>query len=157
MPAFPPAAPNLIRLCDFVAHYARVDPAREALVWNELRLSYRAFADAVECCSAGLAAAGIKKGDRVAMLTTPRPEFATMLMACLQRGAIWVGLNPRHQLAEFQHVVDDCRPAMLVSLQEGPDGRDYRPDLRVLAQAVERVVTFPDALPGVATDRKSVV
>jgi acyl-CoA synthetase (AMP-forming)/AMP-acid ligase II len=151
MPAGAPAAPDLIRLCDFVAHYARVHPAREALVWNDLRWSYRAFADAVERCAAGLAAAGVGAGDRVAMLTTPRPEFAIVLMACLQRGAIWVGLNPRHQLAELRHVVEDCRPAMLISLVAGPDGRDYRSDLRALAHTVGRVVTFPEALPGVAT------
>ncbi len=151
MPADPPAAPELTRLCDFVAHYARVDPTREALIWNDRRLSYRAFADSVDRCAAGFAAAGIGAGDRVAMLTTPRPEFAIVLMACLQRGAIWVGLNPRHQLAELQHVLDDCRPAMLISLQAGPDGRDYRPDLRALAYTVGPVVTFPEALPGVAT------
>jgi acyl-CoA synthetase (AMP-forming)/AMP-acid ligase II len=139
-----------MRLCDFVAHYARTDPGREALVWNDLRLTYRAFADSVDRCAAGLAAAGVGAGDRVAMLTTPRPEFAIVLMACLRRGAIWVGLNPRHRLAELLHVVEDCRPAMLISLQFGPDGRDYRADLRALAHAVGRVVTFPDALPGLA-------
>jgi acyl-CoA synthetase (AMP-forming)/AMP-acid ligase II len=155
MPSALPAAPDLTRLCDFVTHYARLDPAREALVWNDLRLSYREFADSIDCCAAGLAAAGVEAGDRVAMLTTPRPEFAIVLMACLQRGAIWVGLNPRHRLAELQHVVEDCRPAMLISLLTGPDGRDYRPDLRALAHGVGRVVTFPEALPGVATSLDS--
>ena len=53
---------------DLLAEAAARNPDGEALVCGAERLSYRELEDAVARCAAGLAAAGIAPGDRVAML-----------------------------------------------------------------------------------------
>jgi acyl-CoA synthetase (AMP-forming)/AMP-acid ligase II len=148
----PGGAPRLTRLCDYVSHYARVAASREAIVFGQTRLSYAAFDKMVDRCAAALQAAGVGPGDRVAMLTTPRPEFAIVLMATQRIGAIWVGLNTRYRLPELRHILHDCAPAILFAVCGTPDGRVYEPDLRAIAadaRGLKAIVTLPRSLPGV--------
>ena len=80
----------------------------------------------------------MKRGDRVAMLTTPRSEFAIVLMAAQRIGAIWVGLNPRYRLGEMQYILDDCKPSIFVAVARDADGRDYENDIQAIRE------THPD-------------
>jgi fatty-acyl-CoA synthase len=104
------------RLADMPRRLARRDPAREALVFGEQRLSYRQLADLVDDYAAGLLALGVKKGDRVVMLCTPRPEFLLVLLASLRIGALWLGLGARDGFEQFRHVIADARPKILFAL-----------------------------------------
>jgi acyl-CoA synthetase (AMP-forming)/AMP-acid ligase II len=143
-------APHLTRLCDYVRHYARGQAAKEAAVFGETRLDYAAFDARIDRCAAALRQAGVNPGDRVAMLTTPRPEFAIALLAAQRIGAIWVGLNTRYRLPELQYILADCTPRILISLAETPDGRQFEADLRAI-QAGDpdlSIITFPAAIPG---------
>jgi len=67
-------APRLDRLGDYLDLYAAQFPGREAAVSSTLRLDYRSLAQRVDRCARALIAAGVDHGDRVAVLTTPRPE-----------------------------------------------------------------------------------
>jgi acyl-CoA synthetase (AMP-forming)/AMP-acid ligase II len=148
----PGGVPHLVRLSDYVRHYAQTAGDRNAVAFGELRLDYAALDSRVDRCAAALQRAGVKTGDRVAMLTTPRPEFAEILLACQRIGAIWVGLNTRYRLPELQYILSDCAPRVLISLIETPDGRSFEADLRALQGAIpglSQIVTFPGALPGV--------
>ncbi|HWE99314.1 MAG TPA: AMP-binding protein [Caulobacteraceae bacterium] len=148
----PGGVPRLTRLCDYVDYYARVAPHRQAIVFGETRLGYAALDRAIERCAAALRTAGIGPGDRVAMLTTPRPEFAIVLMATQRVGGIWVGLNTRYRLPELRHILDDCTPAILFSVCGTPEGRRLGPDLRAIAEeapSLKAIVTLPESLPDV--------
>ena len=150
-----PPYPKLPRICDYVSHYARTHPDRQALVLGKRRYTYLEFDRVVERAVAALRAAGICAGDRIAMITTPRPEFAVLMMAAMRLGAIWVGINPRYTQNEVDHVLGDCTPAMLFSITKDPDGRQYRDIVmhcRDRFPFLDRIVTFPDALPGLSTD-----
>ncbi|HEX4195889.1 MAG TPA: AMP-binding protein, partial [Caulobacteraceae bacterium] len=106
----------------------------------------------VDRCAAALRQAGVERGDRVAMLTTPRPEFAIVLMATQRIGGVWVGLNTRYRLPELTYILQDCAPRMLISVGETPEARRFEPDLReigAVASGPSEIVTFPEALPGV--------
>lgn len=140
----PGDVPRLVRLCDYVRHYAHTTPDREAIVFGSTRLSYSVFDQRVDNCAAYLSRAGVKRGDRVAMLTTPRPEFAIVLMAAQRIGAIWVGLNPRYRLGEMQYILDDCKPAILIAIARDADGRDYADDIRAIGATHKDlpIVTF---------------
>ncbi len=147
--------PKLPRICDYVSHYARISPDREALVLDDRRCTYLEFDRSVERTAAALRSAGIRAGDRIAMITTPRPEFAILLMAATRVGAIWVGINPRYTQSEVDHVLGDCTPSMLFSITQDPDGRQYRDIVTRCKDRfpfLDRIVTFPDALPGLSTD-----
>jgi len=148
----PGGAPRLTRLCDYVRHYAKVAPDREAVVFGATRLDYASFDRLVDRCAVALQRAGVGVGDRVAMLTTPRPEFAVVLMAAQRIGAIWVGLNTRYRLPELRYILDDCTPSLLISVGETPEGRRFDADLRAIAAestALSEIVTLPKPLAGV--------
>jgi acyl-CoA synthetase (AMP-forming)/AMP-acid ligase II len=135
------------RISDFLAHAARRSPDREAAVFGDDRISYAMLERQVERYARGLVAAGVARGDRVAMLSTPRPEFLTVFLATLRVGAIWVGLNPVHKLDEYRYVLRDCRPSLLFGFAHLRD-RDNREVLRRLKteiSSIGQVVLFDRA------------
>ena len=66
--------------------------------------------------SAGrLAAAGIARGDRVAIMSDNRPEFLELLLGCAWLGAIAVPINVASRGLQLQHVIDTADPAVIVT------------------------------------------
>jgi acyl-CoA synthetase (AMP-forming)/AMP-acid ligase II len=137
--------PHLSRISDYTTHYVRTVPDRTALVFGEHRIDFTEMARRVDAEARALLACGIAKGDRVAMLCTPRPEFFITFLASASIGAIWLGLNPRYRLAEFRHVMTEARPALLIALTE-IDGRHYGEDLIALRDSagLREIVTLDD-------------
>ena len=86
----------------------------EALVCDDLRLTYRQLDDQIASVAAGLADLGVTKGDRVAMLLANGPEFLIVLLSSLRIGAIAVPINVREQTPELKHILNDCGAAVLV-------------------------------------------
>jgi acyl-CoA synthetase (AMP-forming)/AMP-acid ligase II len=125
-------APRLDRLGDYLDLYAAHFPGREAAVSSTLRLDYRSLAQRVDRCARALIAAGVDHGDRVAVLTTPRPEYLVMFLAAGRIGALWVGLNPRHRPREHRFVLDDAKPSLIIGMA-GFEDRDFVGELRQLA------------------------
>ena len=124
---------SLPRISDYVSHFALKTPSHEAVIFNFERITYDELAKRVERCARALIAAGIKKGDRVAMLSTPRPEYWTVFLATARIGAIWVGLNPKFRLDELRYVVGDCKPRLIFSISSF-EGREYAQDVITLMQ-----------------------
>ena len=142
--------PDLPRLGDYLRHWARHRPEREAAVLDDLRLSYAALSERVAAASKAMLAAGVSRGDRVAMLTPPHPEFLIAMLAAGDIGAIWLGMHPRYRLPEMHHVVAAARPKLLLAFSE-IDGRHYGDELAELAAThpcVERMVCIGEASPG---------
>lgn len=131
----PPAFP---RISDFVGHYAELTPDIDAMVLEGQRITYRQFHERVEALARALLCAGIKKGDRVATLCTPSPDYFICFLATASIGGIWVGLNPRYQLNELTYVADDSQPVMLLARSE-IEGRDYTPELEALANSTSSI------------------
>lgn len=118
---------------DYVHHWAQRQPEAEALVWGDIRLSYAAVLAEVGRCARALIAAGVEKGDRVAMISSARPEVIVAYLAASEIGAVFVGLNPRAQLDEYRYLLANSAPRVLMTMAAF-DGRDYLQDLQVLAQ-----------------------
>jgi acetyl-CoA synthetase len=85
-----------------IAHWAcrrwADDPARLALRWEDesgetRALTYRELLEASNRASNMLAALGVARGDRVALILPQRPETAIAYLACFQMGAIAVPLS----------------------------------------------------------------
>ena len=126
----PPAFP---RISDFVGHYAGKTPDTVAMVLDDQRVTYGEFHERVEALARALLQAGVGKGDRVATLCTPSPDYFICFLATASIGTIWVGLNPRYQLNELSYVADDSQPVLLLA-RSRIEGRDYTPELEALAQ-----------------------
>jgi O-succinylbenzoic acid--CoA ligase len=90
------------------------DPDGIALIDGETRTSYRALAERVLRLAAGLAAQGIRPGDRVALLLGNRPEFAVALFAAARLGAIVVPLSVREQTRGLQHMLAQSGAKLLL-------------------------------------------
>ena len=142
--------PSLNRICDYVEYYAHVDPQREALVLGDVRYDYRKFNELTDRAGSALANLGLKAGDRVAGMITPRPEFAILLMAALRNGLIWVGINPRYTSREIQYILDDAKPSLLFSITSDLSGRDFEDDLRSCrddSPFLRKIITIPESIP----------
>lgn len=92
----------------FLAEAVKCNGAGDALVCDSLRLSYAELDVGVDRLAGGLAAQGVTRGDRVALLLANGPEFLIVLMACIRIGAIAVPINVREGAPELAHILDDC-------------------------------------------------
>ena len=142
----------MTRISDHVTRHALRDPNSVALVFGERRICYRELMQQVDLLAAALLAAGVRKGDRVAMLSTPHPDFVVSFLAASSIGAIWLGLNPRYRLPELQHCVLDSGPKILLA-RRSLLGRSYEAEINSLCascESLERVVLFDDPaqIPG---------
>lgn len=127
--------PLLDRISDFARFHAGRAPDAEALILGERRMTYQALADAVDELARALLAAGVRKGDRVATLCTPHPDYFVIFLAASSIGAIWLGLNPNYRLDEYRYILGDSEPTILFA-RTRIGGRDYRDDLQTLRREV---------------------
>jgi fatty-acyl-CoA synthase len=134
------ALPTFARLDDYVFHYGAVRSAEEALLFENQRITYAQFAHSVRLWARAMVAHGVRRGDRVAMLSTTRPEHLFCLMAAAHIGAIWVGLNPRFTRGEMKRVLVDASPKLLFALPSFEE-RDFRQDIDALAEEVDGIDT----------------
>lgn len=142
---------RLPRITDYVDHWAHARPEREALVGDDVRLTYGQLRGEVDRCAAALVAGGVRHGDRVALLGDPRPESLVVFLATASVGGIWVGLNPKYTTGELAHVVRDSEPVVLFGMLD-PGDAAHAEKLRELSElAPMRVVTRGRALQGLST------
>ena len=88
------------------------DPATPETGW--LTLDRATLAGQVHACSARLAQRGVRPGDRVAWLGLNHPGTLVLLFALARLGAMLVPLNHRLASAEWEAVLSDCAPRLLV-------------------------------------------
>lgn len=125
--------PKLERLSDYVFHWAAVDqdgPAM-ALAGAKKTWTHGQLAIGVNVYAKALLAAGVRSGDRVALISSPNPQFSIMFFAIISLGGIFVGLNPKYRLGELSHIVTDSAPKLLFAYSE-INGRGYADDLTAL-------------------------
>ncbi|MBL9125341.1 MAG: AMP-binding protein [Planctomycetaceae bacterium] len=99
------------------AHDALVFPHRDA------RMSYVEFGAAVAACARGLLAAGIDKGDHVAIWATNVPEWVILQFATAEIGAVLVTINPAYRPFELRYVLkqSDAKALFLVDRFKSSD------------------------------------
>ncbi len=99
----------------WIERWAGADGARPALIGAAQVLTFAGLRDAAVHAAARLAAAGVERGDRVALLLGNRLEFAVWLHAVSRCGAVAVPLGPRLPAAEIEALLRVCRCALLCS------------------------------------------
>lgn len=90
-------------------------PAADAVIHGDVRLSYRDFDVEVGRLAAGLAARGIGKGDRVALLLGNGIPFVAMTYAVARRGAILVPLSIRDEAPGIRHALTNSGAKLIVT------------------------------------------
>jgi len=121
-------------------------PDREAVVDLSTgeRLTYRELNDHVNAVAMGLDAAGIEKGDRVAVCLKNRPEHVVAFLATQRLGAVTVPFNYRLAAEGIKYTLHDADADLFI----------YGPAVREIVQRIHdelAVETFievgPDSLP----------
>ncbi|MBE9539224.1 MAG: long-chain-fatty-acid--CoA ligase [Proteobacteria bacterium] len=91
---------------DFLRRPALLYPDKTAIVDGEKRFTYQDFQNRVNQFSHALIAKGVRKGDRVCMLSPNSHYFLESFYATSQIGAILVPLNYRLTAPEIQYILD---------------------------------------------------
>jgi fatty-acyl-CoA synthase len=89
-----------------------------ALRFEGQAFTYGALARMAGQAAAALAAAGVRRGDRVAFLGHNHPAQIVLLFACARLGAILVPLNWRLATPEWGFILRDCGARLLLATPE---------------------------------------
>ncbi|MCX4879705.1 class I adenylate-forming enzyme family protein [Streptomyces sp. NBC_00847] len=89
-------------------------PDRALLTYFDGRLSYREADELSDAVAGHLAARGLERGDRVAILLQNSPHFVLALLGAWKAGAIVVPVNPMYKAGEVGHVLRDGEVTALV-------------------------------------------
>src|SRR6266702_468457 len=87
---------------------------RILLVAGETRWTFAQTAAIAAASAQALVDAGIKPGDRVALMCSNRPEFLQVYLGCAWLGAIAVPINTALRGFQLSHIFRNSRPALLV-------------------------------------------
>ena len=87
---------------------------RILLIAGETRWSFAQTAAVAAASAQALVDAGIKPGDRVALMCSNRSEFLQVYLGCAWLGAIAVPINTALRGFQLSHIFRNSRPALLV-------------------------------------------
>ena len=100
---------------------------REALVscHQQIRWTYREFADRVANLAKGLMGAGLQVGDRVGLWSPNYAEWTLVQYATAEIGVVLVNVNPAYRTHELAYALNQSGCTMLIAAPEFK-GADYR-------------------------------
>lgn len=104
------------RLGDLLSHTAARFAKREAVVWGQERWSWSELEERAVSFAGALVELGVERGDRVALVSTNRPEALVAYFAAARIGAITAALGPSYTAAELNRLVELVEPAAVVAL-----------------------------------------
>ncbi|MFF1923034.1 AMP-binding protein [Streptomyces sp. NPDC058221] len=117
-------------------------PGHPALAYFDGRLTYRETDELSDSVAGHLAARGLERGDRVAIMLQNSPQFVIALLGAWKAGATVVPLNPMYKSGEVGHVLKDAEVSALICSDRAWDAylRDTAaaaPDVRIAVTACE--------------------
>lgn len=134
------------------ARRAAARPDAEAIIDGDVRLTYAQTLGRVHALAAHLADAGVRPGDRVAILQPRGWVQPVSAMAILGVGAAYVPLDPKAPARRLETILRDCAPVLCLTAEGGPrppTGQDMPPALAVDNLPLDR---DPAPLPSRAPD-----
>jgi len=107
-----------ITLCGALDQTAERFPDKEAIVFRDRRISYRDLHENVRRLAKSFLKAGVKKGDKVAIMMTNHPEWICARDAAIKVGACWVPINTRYRTTELEFILRHSEANTLVMMDE---------------------------------------
>jgi len=127
-------------VADIIRGSARAFADRVAVVSSDVELTYRELDARSDRLAHVLVDLGLVRGDRLAVLSTTRPEYVEVYLAAAKAGVTVVALNTRLQPAELAHCLELGSPRLFFA---SPGFAETARDLAAGAPALEHVLTFP--------------
>lgn len=130
-------------------------PDRTAIVWGDVRLSYRELGERSDRLAAALARRGLARGMTMGLLMYNSPAFLETLLACFKLGVLPFNINYRYGPDELFYLLNDAGADALMH------DREFEPlvagVLERLPSLTLRVVTDDDAPAGGALSYRQAI
>ncbi len=141
-----PAPGTLTRLFfDAVSKFNRLDALQVKVAGAYKPISHSEVADRVRHAARGLASLGVRRGDRVAILSENRPEWAIADFACLTAGLTDVPIYPTLPADQIAYILKDSG-AVAIFVSTKIQAEKVR-EIRAQLPALKTVIGFDD-IPG---------
>ena len=129
----------------FLLETANRFPERPAVVFREqnIRWTWREFANQVDVLASGLLALGIQAGDRVGIWSPNRAEWLLTQFATARMGAVLVNINPAYRLAELEYALNKVGCKAIIAAEQFKSSK-YLEMLQTLAPELAHAA--PNAL-----------
>ena len=129
--------PDHADFSDMLARWATERPDATAITFGETRCSWAQLAERVQRVAAGLRAAGLQPGDRIAVLDLNHPSCLELTLACAQIGNANAVVNFRLAPPEIVYVINDAQARLLFV---GPEFAGAVSQLKPQLPTIERVI-----------------
>jgi acyl-CoA synthetase (AMP-forming)/AMP-acid ligase II len=113
---------------DLLSNGAQWSPDGPCVIAGDRTLTFADVDARAGRLARAFAAAGVRPGDRVALLARSEPEYLEVQVAAQRAGAILVPLNYRLATSELRAILDDCEPTLMI---HGPGHADQAAELRL--------------------------
>ncbi len=84
---------------------------------------------------------GVQQGDRVGLSLEKCASFYILVLACLKIGAVYFAVDPRSPALRNKNIFDQCRPKLIFSKDNCPEG----------AALPKWLAIYPDAAPSLSS------
>jgi len=92
-------------------------PHKTAIITDEGTVTYRELAEQSMRLAAWMQQAGIRRGDRIALILPNGIPVVAALMAAARLGAIFFIVNPAIKPYHLRHILADAAPALIITTQ----------------------------------------
>ncbi len=130
-------------LFSFLEQSAKKYPDNPCTIFKGAKLSYREMNELSDRLAAGLAALGVKKGDRVGIFMPNTPQFVMAYFAILKIGGVVVATNPLYSAREIEHQANDSNiEVMLVMSNFYNQIKAVQPKTRIRTLVVTNIKEY---------------
>jgi fatty-acyl-CoA synthase len=111
-------------------------PEKEAIIFEEKRITYKALNERVNALASALLELGVRRGDIVAILLTNCSEYMELGFAANKIGAVWLPLNFRLIGEDFRYILSNSEAKLIFSEKE------FIETINSISQDLEHLKTF---------------
>jgi acyl-CoA synthetase (AMP-forming)/AMP-acid ligase II len=128
---------------DIVREAAERSPDADALVFPDVRLTYRELLENATWRARELQALGVGRGDRAGILMPNAPQIVEFLIGAALLGATLVPINTRFKARELRHVITDAELSALVTTDDIDEHVNFK---TLLYEALPGLEESPDGM-----------
>ncbi|MGW9263772.1 class I adenylate-forming enzyme family protein [Gordonia sp. KTR9] len=142
--------PEAATLGALVTEIAQRQPAADAVVCGQTRLSWEELDEQVRNMAAGLLRLGVRAGDRVALLAPNSAEWIVTELAVASTGAIFMGLNTWYKASDLEFVLAHSGARVVITVDQlfGAPVLEMVQDVASRCTEVEQIIVIGDAPAG---------
>jgi fatty-acyl-CoA synthase len=116
---------GVVPLGQMLLRSARRSPEREALVFPDVRLSYRELADRTWQVACSLTGLGVQPREHVGVLMTNHPDLVAAVFGAALIGATVVPINARYRTTELHSIAEDADLVALITHDSADEHVDF--------------------------------